>query len=75
MGWGDGEFLRFFTIYQLSKVVLRLPYALLQYLRAAVTHGERGEHKPRNGDRIHTSVPYTEWDGEFLRFFTIYLFV
>lgn len=32
-------------------------YALLQYLRAAVTHGKRGEHKPRNGDRIHTSVP------------------
>ena len=26
-------------------------------LRAVVAHGERGEHKPRNGDRIHTSVP------------------
>jgi hypothetical protein len=45
----------------LSKVCVLYPvlrdYALLQYLRAAVTHGKRGEHKPRNGDRIHTSVP------------------
>ena len=32
-------------------------FALLQYLRAAVTHGKRGEHKPRNGDRIHM-YPY-----------------
>ena len=30
---------------------------LSKYLHAAVTHGKRGEHKPRNGDRIHTSVP------------------
>ena len=52
MGWG------FFTLHAFIclKVVYR-DYALLQYLRAAVTHGKRGEHKPRNGDRIHTSVP------------------
>ena len=53
MGWGVFTLLYYLFI---CLVVLRLCTSL-QYLRAAVTHGKRGEHKPRNGDRVHTSVP------------------
>ena len=50
----DGEFLRFFTIY-LSKLLRLCTSPILACSGDA--RGKRGEHKPRNGDRIHTSVP------------------
>ena len=38
---------------------MNLTIVAIKYLRAMVAHGERGEHKPRNGDRIHTII-YTK---------------
>ena len=36
--------------------IMNLTIAAIKYLRAVVAHGERGEHKPRNGDRIKDKI-------------------